>query len=348
MVERRPHGGDTPDDAVDFSASLNPLGPPESVRRILQERLDLTSYPYDLRASLRETIANKHGLPPERVLIGAGTSGLLQTLLQGLQGRRLSVCVPTFTEYEDLGRSCGWDLVTHRYFPPYQQRGNSRSQWFTDSDAVVICNPNNPSGTVVGLQTMLDWVTQASRKGTKFIVDEAYMPFLSGKRNTSLAGKVTEYDNLILLRSFSKFYGIPGLRVGYLLSSPPTVSRLRTGQNPWPVGEPALRGALQCLRADSFADRTRSFIQGERQRVLEKLQSIPNLEVIDSDVNYILFKTSVDDLRGAMQEHSLYLRDASTFTGLGQGWFRLSLRERSDNDRLIDTLKSLHEDPSLV
>lgn len=346
MVDRRPHGGNAPDDVLDFSASLNPLGPPEAVRRVLQERPELTQYPYGLRDSLRKLIADEHGIKADNVLIGAGTSGLLQLLLQALPGDRLVVPTPTFTEYEDLGTAFGWTVDPVSLHPP--RDGTPDGVPVGDAELVMVCNPNNPGGSLLARETMEEFRRVAERNDTYLVVDEAYMPFVDAPDEETLVPEIREGERLVVLRSFSKFYGIPGLRVGYLLAPGEIVERMRARQNPWPVGEPALRGARQCLRAEAFQAKSREFIQDERGRVYEALRDIPGLSVLPSRTNFLLFESTVDRLNEGLRERSLAVRDASTFTGLESGWYRIGLRTASENDRLLTAIQALHGEPSRV
>lgn len=332
---RRSHGG-RDGGPTDFSASLNPLGPPPGVVRALRDSVHgVTRYPYRLHERLRRRIARSHGLEEDRVLVTAGASGAL-TLLRGrFRGGRAQVAVPTYTEYEDtLGPELTVDTT-----PRWPCDGGETARVLEgfdppSTDLMILCNPNNPTGGALAGERLMALADRARSDGAHLAVDEAYAGFTGESAGISLAGRVGESDNLWVVRSFTKLYGMPGLRVGYLLCPPGEASRLRGRRSPWPVGTPALRGALAALDADRFRSRTRRFMERERRRVGLRLEALDGVRRLPTAANYYLCRGPTD-WQSRLDARGWTVRDASSFTGLTAGWIRFSLRAPDRTNGLL-------------
>lgn len=339
---RRSHGGHN-EASPDFSAGLNPLGPPPSVLRAIRASApDVDRYPYRLRDRLRRRVAERHDLPVERVLITAGASGALLRLRERFRGDHVQLAVPTYTEYEDGFRDV-LDVDTVARWPLREAVPPSDvlSGFVPDStDLMLLCNPNNPTGQTVGADTLLGLADRARHHGTHLAVDEAYVGFTRDPRVVSLAGPLAGTDNVWVIRSLTKIFAMPGLRVGYLLGPPGGIDELRTTQSPWPVGTPALQGALAALEEVRFLERTRRFMRRERRRVIPRLRDLPRLSLLSPGANFVLCR-GPKGWGERLRDRGWSVRNASTFTGLDPGWIRFSLQRPSETDRLLDAVESV-------
>lgn len=331
----RSHGGHD-GGPTDFSASLNPLGPPPDVRRILRHGAEAVGrYPYDLQERLRRRIARTHRLEENRVLVTAGASGALHRLRERFRGDRAQVAVPTYTEYED---TLGIDLAvdTTPRWPLDRGEPARVLEGFDPAsvDLMVLCNPNNPTGASLEGEKLLALADRARSFDAHLVVDEAYVGFVDDPDGVSLAGRVGESDNLWVMRSFTKLYGMPGLRVGYLLCPPDETASLRERRSPWPVGSPALRAARTALEQERFRTRTRRFMARERGRIRARLDDLDGVARLRTAANFFLCRAP----RGAARRlagRGWFVRDAASFTGLKPGWIRFSIRRRSRTDGLL-------------
>lgn len=343
MVTRRPHGGDAPPGNLDFSASLNPLGPPDPIGDLLNNASDLRDYPYTSRTELRQRIASQHDLSPERILIGAGTSGLIQLLCSSLSGGKVTVPVPTFTEYEDLSEAFGWDVVTVNRLSFDDSVCLDQRFEVQDTDLLFFCNPNNPTGRTFERNRLIPLIDRCESENCTIVLDEAYLPLTNEPSEATLVNDVTNFDSLVVLRSFSKTYGMAGVRIGYLISSPGTVGYLKNRQNPWPVGRFALEAASRAVPLNEFVTRSRQFFNRQRETVRSKLRGIQGLQVLPSNTNYYLCRSTMVDIVDRLQRKSITVRNASTFSNLERGWFRFSLKPQSKTDVLTTSLHDLHD-----
>ncbi len=342
----RPHGGHD-GGPTDFSASLNPLGPPPGVRRVLRHGAEeVKRYPYALHERLRRHIARTHGLEEDRVLVTAGASGALGLLRERFRGGRAQVAVPTYTEYED---TLGIDLevdTTPRW--PLDREEPARVLEGFDpasADLMVLCNPNNPTGASLEGEKLLALADRARSFEAHLVVDEAYVGFVNTPEAVSLASRVGESDNLWVMRSFTKLYGMPGLRVGYLLCPPDETTSLRERRSPWPVGTPALRAARAALEQERFRTRTRRFMARERRRVRARLDDLDGLTPLPAEANFFLCRGPRDAAR-RLAERGWSVRDASSFTGLEPGWVRFSIRRRTRTDGLLQAMIDVFDEQS--
>lgn len=343
---RRSHGGRHGAEGLDFSASVNPLGPPEGlIDAAVPGRDELHRYPYDEHEEFRQNVARKHGLDPESVLPLAGVGEGLSLLAHHLSGARVQIGVPAFTEYEDLigpgTRRCEPVQLPLRWNDPTRVIGRFEPNTV---DALILCNPSNPAGWSLPGSALSSLLMRCRETNTLMVVDEAFVECTPDPAEFSVASRLPGKGRLLVLRSLTKLYAIPGLRVGYALGNGPLIRELRSVQNPWPVGTPALRAGTYALDQTEFAERSRRFFSNQRKRVGAQCRSLPGLDLMPSRVNFFLARSHRDHLVEDLAERGLFVRDASSFTGLRRGWFRFSLQEPGHTDRLLRQLRWRLED----
>lgn len=338
---RRPHGGHHDTEGHDFSASVNPLGPPEGlIEAVGRSRGELHRYPYEEYARFRETVARYHDLDPASVLPSAGVGEVLSLLAHHLSGSRVQVGVPSFTEYEDMigrvARRCERVHLPLRWNDAARVTGRFDPE---DCDAVILCNPSNPVGWCLPGSAVESLLARCRGAGTLLVVDEAFVECTPDPDDYTVASCVPGPGHLLVLRSLTKLYTVPGLRVGYALGDGSLIQQLRSIQNPWPLGTGALRAGRRALDETAFARRSRRFFFQQRREVEARCRSIPHLEWIPSRVNYFLARTGRDRLVEDLADDGLFVRDASSFTGLTRGWFRFSLQQPESTRRLLTRLR---------
>jgi len=348
------HGGDVhklarrlglaPEQVIDFSASINPLGPPPAVLEGLSQGLDflLRNYPEPLADSLAQALGRRLGLEPEWILPGNGSTELIHLLPRALPGRRALILAPAFGEYEAaLGRA-GW-TVEHFPCPPeggFQPDPETLLRRLEDSfDLVFLAQPGNPSGAVADRDLVLELAGRQAQQGGWLVADEAFIDFAPG---CSLVPDLPGQPGLVVLRSLTKFYGLPGLRLGFLAARPELVERLRALKEPWSVNALAQRAGLICLEEEEFAARTRALIERERPRLAAELEEL-GCRVWPSAANYLLFRLDpghppAGRVVEGLARRGLLVRDCANFIGLGPGWLRVSVRLAGENDRLLEEL----------
>jgi threonine-phosphate decarboxylase len=341
------HGGNAPTDRsrplLDFSANLNPLGPPSSVLEALRRELPAVArYPDPHCRLLAGQLAAGHGVGPDQVIVGNGSNDLIYALARAFRPRRVAIVEPTYTEY--LRASLLGGAAVDHWLP---EDVNFQPQPFDPGPAslVWLANPNNPTGRLWAPGRLVPWIEAHSR--VRFVVDEAFLPFLGDEEAHTLIPAVGRLPNLVVLRSLTKLYTLPGLRLGYAVVAQGQDRELRQQLSPWSVNALAQIAGVAALADEGFLASTRAWLRSEGGAFFEQLQCIPgDVEVIPSRANFLLLRLrrgriTARSLRGLLAERGIAIRDASNFIGLDDHSFRVAVRTAEDNCRLVDELRSL-------
>jgi len=344
------HGGDVyqlarslgvrVDDLVDFSANLNPLGYPTGLAAALSEALpDVVHYPDRRCRELTAALADFHGLDPASMLVGNGSTELIFLVARALKPRKALIIAPAFSEYAQALAAAQVPLAYH-YTPEAQHFTMDGSVSTNGADLVFLANPASPSGALLPPDRLAAIISPWLTAGAKVILDEAFIDFAE---EASLKGRLGEFPGLMILRSFTKIYAIPGIRLGYLLGAPDLVETVAACQEPWSVGSLAQAAGLACLEDRDYLEKSRDLVRRERTHLGSQLAALGGLTVFPSAANYLLVKITrpgwtAARLRQALLAHRLIIRDASNFAGLDERFLRLAVRRREENDRLLAAL----------
>ena len=328
---------------LDFSANINPEGPPSSVLSTLRASLDelstLTEYPDLQLTELKQAIASYARVAIPNITVANGFVPLLEAVLRALPIRRCLLPVPAFVEYhKTLGRA-GVEIAPYALDPNSNFKYDPAAMVAGEEDAILLANPQNPSGIGHDALLLRDLVAKAYEKKMYILLDEAFIDYVP---QYSLTTETEAFSNLIVFRSVTKFHGIPGLRVAYAVASPALSMSIGDSVPPWPVTTLASRAVSAALGDRPYADRARAHNIERRislQNALERL----GLLVYPSSANFILFR-----LRAAIDpdifwqhmiiEHGIVLRACANFDGLPSGHFRAAVRTREQNNRLTAAL----------
>ena len=316
---------------ADFSTNVWYGGPPAGLQEyVFSQWPTVSRYPEVLAESLAARIASHHGVAPAQVLVSSGTTESIYLVAQAWAGHRSTVLTPAFAEYEDACRLHGHAL----HFLAWEELTTKQLA----SDLVFVCNPNNPTGSVLasGLLPAL----LAQNPATVFVLDEAFIEFTTSSE--SAISLLAAFDNLLIMRSLTKAYAVPGLRLGYVVASAALVARLSRGKAPWAVN--ALAVAAGHYIFDNYAEVQLPLTQllAEKAALAAQLAQNPGLELLPSQTHYFLAKTqhgTAADLKcWLLDQHSLLIRDASNFRGLTPAHFRIGTRCSADNQLLLNAL----------
>ena len=345
-----PHGGDVyqlarsleldVSELLDFSANINPLGFPPGIAGAVQESLkDIVHYPDRRCLELTRDLAVYHGLSPEQILVGNGSTELIYLAVRALKPNKALIVAPAFSEYEHALENAG---------VPVDFLITTEAQNFTldqaldpqGADLVFLAHPASPAGALLPPDLLLEVAARLNDAGVFLLLDEAFIDFVE---DASFKTQLGQFPRVLLLRSFTKFFAIPGMRLGYLLGAPVLISRLAALQEPWSVNTLAQAMGRACLKDRDYITRTRDLIREEKEYLFEGLAFLPGLQPFPSAVNYLLVKLTSSDfiasgLRQALFMNKIVIRDASNFRGLDEHFFRVAVRSREENDRLLSSL----------
>ncbi len=351
---RRDHGGDlralavtagtSPDQLLDFSASINPLGLSPRVDAAIRAALPrVVHYPDPSAWALREALAAYHGLSPDQVLPANGSTELIYLLARVLAPRRALILHPAFSEYaaalELVGAQVDSVLLDEAHgFLPELSRLLPR---LAGQDLVILANPNNPAGSLISKPDLLTLVEAAEAAGTTTVVDEAFIDFLE---EASLKKDLPHFSRLLLLRSLTKWFALPGLRVGYALASPKVLSRLARWKEPWSVNALAEAAAIAALADEEYREKTRLLVARWREEFKSGLQRFGTLRVFPGVANYLLVRLldrmlSAPELKARLLRERIAIRDCTSFRGLGAAYVRLAVRRPEEHEVLLNALQ---------
>lgn len=330
---------------LDFSASINPLGwPPAAALAYHSALRRIVYYPEPCAESLTIALAAHHGLDPNAVLVGNGSTQLIFLLARTLAARRVLLVAPLFGEYEIAFRLSNTQVKRFFLRPPAFTLSLERLSELLSKrscDALVLTNPNSPTGALVPRAQIEELARLCQRTGTKLIVDETFVDWVEEASIKQLAAR---HSHVIVLRSLTKFFALPGLRVGYLIGQARLVERLRARLEPWSVNTVAQEVALACLRDRQFVQRSRTFMVRERAWLFAQLAALQRVQPFPSQANFLLLRIiagtlDVSRLAQALAKENLLIRTCEDFPGLGERFFRVTVRTRQENRRLLNLLR---------
>ncbi|MBO8162899.1 MAG: threonine-phosphate decarboxylase [Brevibacillus sp.] len=355
-LERYGHGGDiwtaadlfgtNQDELLDFSANINPLGPPPGLFEHLQHAMPhIVRYPDPGCRRLRGAIARKLDVKPEQILVGNGAAECIQLACDSLGAGRVGVVNPCFSEYESAARKAGCQVITHttqaeQMFLP------AAAELFSlikRVDLLFLGHPNNPVGNLLDRDELLQIAQYCERQNVYLCMDEAFLDFLPDGDDQSLLTDLARLPHLLLFRSMTKMYAIPGLRLGYAIGQAGVIARMQARQIPWSVNGLAQSAGEWLLRHEDFVRQTQSLVQRERERIISEVANWPGIRVFPGLANYLLLY--IDgiaslQLQERMAKRGILIRNCSMYPGLGEGYVRVAVKKADENRRMLDSLKA--------
>jgi threonine-phosphate decarboxylase len=338
----RTHGGAAPPDLLDFSASVNPLGPPPQALAAYHEAAVLiarypSSYPNDLGARL----SRRHRVVPDNVVVANGSTQLIHLLARTLRPHRPFVAIPTFSEIANAmivagGAPCAILARRERRFAI--EIGQIDLALEQGADAIFIGRPNSPTGAMLSIDDAAAIAARCSSRGCWCIFDEAFIDF-AGEEHSAIR-VAAEDPRVIVLRSLTKMFAIPGLRLGYLVAVRDVARRLREAVEPWSVNVVAERVGAACLEvAQDFAAQSRALIERERAHLFCSLSAIDGFHTFPSSANFLMLEVAEREGKPTfarqMLSRGIAVRDLRELPGCGPGMYRVAVRLREDNEKLI-------------
>ncbi|BFM40780.1 threonine-phosphate decarboxylase CobD [Synechocystis sp. LKSZ1] len=324
---------------LDFSASVNPLGPSLLVLQAIQGALtELCHYPDPQYQSLRQALAQHHDLDPAWILPGNGSAELLT-----LAGRALAslqqtlILTPAFGDYERALQGFQAPLTTVPWPPATPFPLTELQALASPQRGLILNNPRNPTGQLLAVEQILPLLDQFGL----VVLDEAFIDFLLPHQQPTLIPALAHYPNLVILRSLTKFYSLPGLRLGYALGHPDLLQQWQRWRDPWPVNNLAEAAALAALEDRVFQEKTWAWLGPAREGLALGLGRIPGLFPYPSQANFLLVNTKVPApwlQEQLLQQHRILIRDCLSFAGLGDAYFRVAVRTKTENQQLLQAL----------
>ncbi|WP_291943344.1 threonine-phosphate decarboxylase CobD [Cetobacterium sp.] len=329
-------------EVLDYSSNINPLGVPSSFKKAVIENFEtLEKYPDIDYVELRTAIGDYNNCHIDNVVVGNGATEVLFLYMKAVKAKKVLIIAPTFAEYERAARAAGRDV---KFFPlskDFSLNENMLLDFITDEDVVVMCNPNNPTGKFQNLEKIKKLADFLERKNKKLFIDEAFIEFVDNWKDKTAF--LLKHKNVFILRALTKFFALPGVRLGYGLTYDEAIlNEIKNIREPWSVNGVAEIAGKTMLLDTLYIHETENWIKKEKLWFYEELCKIDNIEVTPTETNFILVKLLNDNaksFRKKMIENGVLVRDASNFMFLDESYIRLAIKDRKKNEQVLEALR---------
>ncbi len=343
---------------IDFSANINPTGLSKKAVKILKDlgrlKYFTENYPEILPESFIQALSDYHGIDKKYIFPGAGASDLIFNIVDILNPNNIIIVEPSFSEYERAAvKRAGKSKIIHinTYFSEnFELKEKSLSKLLENikkldkNDLIFIASPSNPAGAVTFADTVTEILKRIKTKNAFLILDESFMDFCEEFSSKSFIGSGGKFDNLIIIRSMTKFFAMPGLRLGYIFANNKIITKFAGSLPPWKVSSLASEIASESLKDKDYILRSRNLLYELKKDLNEKFKKLKSFEMIPSAANFFLIKIkncgfNSEDLKNYLLKSGILIRYCGDYRGLDGKYFRIAVRKKSDNDYLIRKLK---------
>ena len=349
------HGGNVYDAGVynpqvrDFSANINPLGLSDKIEKAITDNMkNLVHYPDPSGLQLKQVISVNYGIKTENVILGNGAVELMYIYFHSTMPRRVLIPVPSFSEYERAARAakCQVEYMYLNKDCGFAVDVEKLTELLPDVDVVILGNPNNPTGNLLNIERVIQLLKAAARNNTTIIMDESFMDFRSDAQLYSVMDMVNEYDNLFVISSMTKFYAIPGLRLGFGVANRELIHLLELGKDPWNVNLLAQVAGVAALQDEGYRIKTRQQVRECINKMYKSLMQLSDLIVYEPSVNFILVSVEKTGLTSTtfvakMKDKGFGVRDCSNYPGMDEFHVRFAVRLEGENSALLQAVRAV-------
>ncbi|WP_341876660.1 threonine-phosphate decarboxylase [Defluviitalea saccharophila] len=338
------HGGDVYRNHVDidFSVNINPFGMPEGVEEALHNAVkNCFQYP-DIKAEkLKKALSSALGVKEEQLLFGNGASELFLGIVHAIKPKKVLIPVPSFYGYEYASQTVESYTL---YYPLKEDKDFMLEESFfevltEEIDLLFLAHPNNPTGKLMNRDYLKKLLRICKEKNIWVVLDECFIEFCGNE--FSILPEIDTYDNLLLVRAFTKIYAIPGVRLGYLVcSNTSLLEKIRQHLPEWNLSTFAQEAGIACVKQSSFIAKTVDYVRKERQFLLEHLNQL-GVKTFPGEANFILLY-SEKLLYEALLKQGILIRDCENFRGLSKGYYRIAVKTRKENEILLKAIAKVY------
>ncbi len=341
------HGGDIfrNDVKLDFSVNVNPFGIPESVRKSLEKAVEqCMTYP-DIRAEkLLCSVSSMLQIPKENLVFGNGASELFMALLHAVRPSKVVIPVPSFYGYEHAAKAVTKDIV---YYEMKESNGFLPDEGLfsfltEDTGLLFLANPNNPTGVLMEKAYLLRLFAHCRARDIYVVLDECFIEFC--EHDASMLSEMLRFENVILIRAFTKIFAIPGVRLGYLVCSEPLLREHIVRQLPeWNLSVFAQEAGIACCEEADYRTRTAGLVRTEREYLIQELKKNHDIcsRIYPGTANFILLYSNYP-LYERLLKKGILIRNCENFRGLTSGYYRIAVRTREENEALLGAVGEIN------
>ncbi|MGL5084794.1 MAG: pyridoxal phosphate-dependent aminotransferase, partial [Clostridium sp.] len=336
--------GISPNDLIDFSANINPMGLNNNVKdEMIKSLSKIDKYPDITYYNLKKSISEYENINYENLFLGNGAAEVIFNIVRGLKPKNVLLPAPTFSEYEEAVLSVDGEV---EYYKLQEKDGFSLNSgiinYLNESiDMIFICNPNNPTGVLTKNTFIEKLAVKAMKTKTIIVIDESFLDFISGEEEYTSKTLIEKYTNIIIVKSLTKFFAMPGIRIGYgITSNKEYVNMINKVTVPWSINTVACFGTIKALTEEKYIKDSIKFVEIEKDYLYSCLREIEVIKVFKPSVNFIMFKVlKIIDLKQKMLKENILIRSCDNYEGLDSSFYRIAIRTRSENEKIVKALK---------
>ena len=313
---------------IDFSANINPLGISERVKEAMLRGINsIERYPDITYYELKKGISNFEKVALENIVLGNGAAEVIFNIVRGIKPKKALIVAPTFSEYEDALNSVECEVNHYILKDNYSVDNGFLEEIKEELDIIFLCNPNNPTGALIEKYFSLKVLEKAKKMNITVVFDESFLDFVEDNYRYSLIKELDNFQNLIIVKSLTKLFAFPGIRLGYGLSSNNNfIEKINSVGTPWSVNTVA-----------DYAG-----IKKENEFLYNILENFKDITTFKGAVNFIFFKLNKNiNLREELIRRGIIIRSCSNYIGLDNSFYRVAVRTREENKKLLEELSKV-------
>ena len=328
--------------SLDFSSNVNPIGFPSKVKDVFKDLSSVSVYPDSDSNELRTHLQKYTQISKNQIVVGNGATEIIYNFCNAfLRKQKVLIPIPTFGEYEAAVKLNGGQLYffktmdLNKDLPEFQKM-------ISKKNCIFLCNPNNPTGVLLKKKNILKILESAHDKSAMVFIDECFIELVSSKNN-SIISYLKEFDNLFILRSLTKSFGLAGLRIGYGLGNKKMIEILQKIKIPWNVNWLAQKSSIIALSDKSHLSKTMKLVKKESQFLVDSISKIKGFSCYNSQTNFILIKSTIKSnlIQNKLLKKNILIRNCNSFRGLDDHHIRIAVRTRKENLKLIEAFRKL-------
>lgn len=337
------------EEILDFSSSVNPLGPSQKALDAITGAFGrIEAYPDSNSNALRQILAEHFGgsITKDNIIVGNGSTELMYLFAEAFlrRGEKAVMAAPTFGEYESAVRKTGECVKFVRLGGNFQIEAQAFRQEMPGCKLLFLCNPNNPTSKLIPQKTITEILDTALSQDMLVFLDEDFLEFVDDEKSRTMIHRIDRYPNLFILRSFTKIFGLTGLRCGYGVANPEIINVLLCSKIPWNVNCLAQPAAIAALKDEEHLKVTRALIKQEKAYLQKELGQFSGFCFSEPDANFFFIdirntNLTANALKHRMLKQGILIRDCSSFVGLNEFYIRVAVKTHEENVRLIDAFK---------
>ncbi|MDK0933058.1 threonine-phosphate decarboxylase CobD [Clostridium perfringens] len=329
---------------IDFSANINPLGISERVKEAMVRGINyIERYPDITYYELKKGISNFEKVALENIVIGNGAAEVIFNIVRGIKPKKALIVAPTFSEYEDALNSVECEVNHYILKDNYSVDNGFLEEIKEELDIIFLCNPNNPTGALIEKDFSLKVLEKAKKMNITVVFDESFLDFVEDNYKYSLIKELDNFQNLIIVKSLTKLFAFPGIRLGYGLSSNNNfIEKINSVGTPWSVNTVADYAGREALKDVEYIKNSVAYIKKENEFLYNGLENFKDITTFKGAVNFVFFKLNKNiNLREELIRRGIIIRSCSNYIGLDNSFYRVAVRTREENKKLLEELSKV-------